>query len=246
MGHVDSYTVDSNDEFLDKQFKLQGPPALDSEEFAYSYNLTKTVGAQNSTVRTPEQTNLGFFWAAEATPRLWNRAIVRLANDRHLNQLDKVRLYAQTLVAGSDATAACWLVKYEVQNWRPLQAITTTFDDGNPLTETDPTWKTLFVAQVVPHPDYPSGHACFTAAVENVLAHYFDTDDVTFTVVSNGAGVTNNTIVYNSFSSATNDVNWSRVYLGIHFWFSQEAGTQLGHRVGQNMHARFFKRDHTH
>ena len=45
------------------QFRPGPPPSLKSAVWARDYNETKTFGAVNSTVRTPEQTEIARFWA---------------------------------------------------------------------------------------------------------------------------------------------------------------------------------------
>ena len=142
-------------------------------------------------------------------------------------------------VSSADATIACWLVTYTEQSWRPQTAITTSFDDGNPATETDPTWQPF--GATPNHPEYPSGHACSTGAITTALRHFFGTDEFTFTVESPAPGLTQNFITYSRFSDAENDVNLSRIYLGIHFWGAQVDGTRLGERIGQQVHSRAFK-----
>lgn len=238
VGHITPLAVDADD-FFDKQFKLKGPPDLASEEYAAEYNETYMLGEKVSTIRTPEQSNIGWFWA-ENTPRIWNRALVTIANNEGLDQLQKVHLYAQAHTAGSDATIACWAVKYEVQNWRPMTAVRTTFDDGNPATATNPTWTPLFNGSPN-HPEYPSGHACFTGAFARSIEHFLGTNEVAFTVESRGANVTNKFITYNSLDEAVDDVNDSRIFLGIHFRSAQDDGTRLGERVGQSVAAKFFR-----
>lgn len=239
IGHEDPFTTLDPEEFTKDQFKLAGPPNLASDEWAEMFNLTKAYGSRTSTVRTPEQSNLALFWAENPTPRIWNRAVVAIANSQSLDELAKVRLYTQVHVSSADATIACWLVKYTEQSWRPLTAITTSFDDGNPATETDPTWQPF--GATPNHPEYPSGHACSTGAITTALRHFFGTDEFTFTVESHAPGLTQNFITYSRFSDAENDVNLSRIYLGIHFWGAQVDGTRLGERIGQQVHSRAFR-----
>lgn len=239
IGHVTPLVMDPDD-FFRKQFKLPGPPALTSVRYAADYNETLAIGQRESTLRTPEQTNIGWFWA-ENTPRIWNRALVTIANNEGLDQLEKVRLYAQAHTAGSDATLACWAVKYDAQFWRPMTAVRTTFDDGNPATATNASWTPLFNTSPN-HPEYPSGHACFTGAFTRSIEHFLGTGDVTFTVESRGANVTTKRITYTSLGDAVDDVNDSRVFLGIHFRSAQDDGTQLGERVGQFVASKIFGR----
>lgn len=45
------------------QFRPDGPPALDSAEYAAQLNQVKELGNINSTTRTAEQTEIAKFWA---------------------------------------------------------------------------------------------------------------------------------------------------------------------------------------
>jgi hypothetical protein len=42
-------------------FPDEGPDALDSQRWIEDYNQVMTLGAINSTVRTPQQTEIGLF-----------------------------------------------------------------------------------------------------------------------------------------------------------------------------------------
>jgi hypothetical protein len=44
------------------QFRADPPPALTSHQYAKDLNETQAYGALNSTVRTPEQTAIAYFW----------------------------------------------------------------------------------------------------------------------------------------------------------------------------------------
>ncbi len=58
------------------QFRPAGPPALSSDRYASEFNQVKTLGAKNSPVRTPDQTEIAQFWADGAgtyTPPYFSR-----------------------------------------------------------------------------------------------------------------------------------------------------------------------------
>src|SRR6266540_7497265 len=44
------------------QFRVAGPPALSSDEYAADYNEVQSVGALNSATRTADQTEAALFW----------------------------------------------------------------------------------------------------------------------------------------------------------------------------------------
>src|SRR5262249_58559618 len=53
------------------QFRPGAPPGLTSERWARDHNEVKSLGAQNSTQRTPGQTALAKFWEATAPTVYW-------------------------------------------------------------------------------------------------------------------------------------------------------------------------------
>jgi hypothetical protein len=96
--------------------------------------------------------------------------------------------------------------------WRPVHAIQRADADGNPATTADPGWAPLLV---VNHPEYPSGHACFTAAVTEALGDYFGTKRVPLTISSTapGAGAPR---TYASLDDVVADLENARVWSGLH------------------------------
>ena len=54
------------------ELRPRPPDDLTSENYASDFNELKSLGAINSSARTPEQTEIGYFWF-EASPLRWNR-----------------------------------------------------------------------------------------------------------------------------------------------------------------------------
>jgi hypothetical protein len=110
-----------------------------------------------------------------------------------------------------------------------VTAIRAADTDGNADTAADPTWTPLLVTPN--HPSYISGHSGHSAAAAAVLAAFFDTDAVSFSLTSDSlpGGVTRS---YASFSAAVREVSDARVYAGIHWRFDVDAGEAVGYEVG--------------
>jgi hypothetical protein len=136
-------------------------------------------------------------------------------------------------VASADAVIGCFDAKYHYLFWRPFHAIPRADTDGNPLTSADPAWQPLLN---VNHPEYPSAHACWTAALTQTVAGFFHTDRVGFDVDSQVTGTTRH---YTSFSQAASEVTNARIWSGLHFRHSMVAGAQLGRHVAQQILTRF-------
>lgn len=112
--------------------------------------------------------------------------------------------------------------------WRPVTAIHEAANDGNPLTNSDPTWQPYLTTP--PVPDYPSTHTVLGAAAAEVLIELFG-DAVRFTATSlTLPGVTRH---FKGFATAARENGLSRVYAGIHFPHAVRDGHRQGQSVGR-------------
>ncbi|GAA4950538.1 hypothetical protein HD597_002586 [Nonomuraea thailandensis] len=205
-------------------FRTSGPPALTGRRYARDLNEVKTVGSATSTVRTADQTQAAIWWHDR---RLTEWEIKRqLAASQRLDTLRTARMFAMTNLAEADATIACFNEKAAWNFWRPVTAIRLAGDDGNPATAPDPEWTPLLVTP--PHPDYTSGHACFTAASMSALTHFFGRDDLPFSGYSADSGTTRH---FRGFSHALAEVIEARVWGGIHTRSADVAGAGIGRNV---------------
>ena len=221
------------------RFRPDGPYALTSSRYTRDFNEVKALGRVDSTERTPEQTEIARFWT-EQTMVQWNRTLRNLALDRHLDTLETARMMAMVHVSTADSMVGCWEAKYHYTFWRPQHAIQRADTDGNPDTVADPTWTHLFLGN---HPEYPSGHACFTSGVTHALAEYFGTDRVPLAVDST---VTGTTRYFNRLRDVRAEVTVARIYGGLHFRKSMEDGEQLGQRTTRYVLRHNFEETHGH
>jgi hypothetical protein len=137
------------------QFRPGPPPALTSSEYARDFNEVKTVGAFQSSARTPDQTVEALFYITPA-PRIHGPFAHELAARRGLDITDSSRLFALLSLALLDSQIACWEAKLTYAQWRPLTAIREADSDGNPATVGDPYW--IPRVPTPPFPDYPAAH----------------------------------------------------------------------------------------
>jgi PAP2 superfamily len=203
------------------QFRPAAPPALMSERYVTDFAEVKAIGKADSAIRTAQQTETANFWTENGAVT-WNRAMRALAIAKNLNLGQATRMFTMVDVSAADGVIGCWEAKFHYNRWRPVQAIQRADTDGNPATSPDPTWQAL---HSVNHPEYPSGHSCLSTAVTTALRAFFHRDDVGFAVQSS---VTSTTKWFGSFSAAQADVTEARIYSGLHFRYSMEAGAQLG------------------
>jgi len=211
------------------QFRPDGPPALDSPDYAVAYNEVKSVGAQFSTTRTDEQSEIARFWY-EGSQVGWNRITRTVAASRGLDLWEQARLVALVNIAMADGFIAGWNIRFYYHFWRPVTAIRAGDTDGNTETAADPGWNTYL--NTPPIPDYPSTHSALGAAAAEVLARFFGDDEIAF-VTTSGAPFGGITRQFSSFSQAAQENADSRVYAGIHFRTACSDGLKLGGKIGK-------------
>jgi len=222
------------------QFRAEPPPALDSRQYAHNLNETEAYGALNSTVRTPEQTAIAFFWVGNNINQ-YNQTMQSVVAKHGMDLVDAAHLLAMGNIVSTDAGIACYDSKFFYLAWRPITAIRNADKDGNPDTTADPSWQALL--GVPGHPEYPSQHGCFTAGFSDVLAAALHTKhvDVTMPGGQNGSNVLTTTQHFDSVDDIQDQVVDARVWLGFHFRNSVEQGEKLGNDVARWELKRFFK-----
>ena len=84
------------------RFRAPPPPALTSERYSKDFDEVKALGAFASTVRSPEQTDLAYFYSENFFTQ-WNRALRGIA-ERYLHRTgDSARMFALANLAMADA-----------------------------------------------------------------------------------------------------------------------------------------------
>jgi len=212
---------------------------VDSNQYTTAYNEVKAMGARFNSMPTPDQTNLGLFYAANYVA-LWNRVVRDLAASENLSIGDNARLCALVSLAMGDAAITAWDSKVAYVFWRPLTAICLGDNDTNPDTVGDPTWEPL--VNNPNYPDHTSGANNVSGAATRSLALFFGQNEMTFTVfTTNTAPGIPQAKTYNRFSDAADDVVVARIYEGIHFRFTDEEARKQGRHVAQWVHGHFLK-----
>lgn len=221
------------------QFRPAGPPALDSTEWADAYHLLQAIGATNSATRTAEQTVIARFWSdfsyTTTPPGHWNRIAQTVAATMGNSLTDNARLFALLNVAMADGGIAAWDAKYTFNFWRPVTAIEAGDTDGNSATLGDPAWVPLLVTPAFP--EYISGHSTFSGAAATVLAAFYGTDAIGFSIGADALpGVIRS---FNGFWETAEECGMSRIYGGIHYPFSDDDGLATGKAIGNYVFSHF-------
>jgi hypothetical protein len=219
------------------QFRTDGPNALTNTAYAQDFNEVKALGSVNSVTRTPEQTHIALFWQSAGGPvRAWNEVARNLVDQYAIGLGDSALLFAKLNLSGADSSINTWNDKYYWDFWRPWAAIQRADEDGNPVTEADPTWAALLTA---PYPEHPSGHLGLDGAYLRVLLMFFGTDEIGFDVTS--ARFPGELRHFDRFSDALAEIIEARIWAGLHFRTADVQAEILGRRVADYMAAHYFQ-----
>ncbi|HEV2060843.1 MAG TPA: vanadium-dependent haloperoxidase [Solirubrobacteraceae bacterium] len=220
---------------------------LKSSEYAAQFNEVQRLGSAASVTRTPEQTEIAFFWANDLDgtykpPGQLFEITRAVSEQRGLDIVENARLFALVALGMADAGICAWDAKYDtsLDLWRPETAIHLAGSDGNPATHENKKWKPLSKNPATgkhfspPFPAYVSGHATFAAAHAAVMRRYFGTDNVTFTAKTEDPNLPDCVErSFNSFTEAARENARSRVYLGVHFQWDGDHGLISGNALGE-------------
>jgi hypothetical protein len=218
------------------QFRPGPPPALSSKRFADGYNEVKVYGVATGSLRTDEQTEIGLFYTEHAVAQ-YSRAFRRYAIKNGFGIVKSARFFAVANTTILDSQIAVWDAKYHYNFGRPVTAIRAGNLDDNPATDPDPGWIGLAVTPA--HPEYPAAHGGWTGSVARMLELFNGTNIVHFAIDSS---VTGTTRVFENTSYLRNEIINARVYGGMHYRFSGEAGVTLGEKVADCVAANYFRR----
>ena len=138
----------------------------------------------------------------------------------------RTRYYALVYATLFDVGIALFDAKYAYNFWRPITAIRNGDIDGNPATEPDLGWNSLIDAPL--HPEYPCAHCNSSAAFGTVVLGLIEPGRRL--VLRSGS---NPRREYAAPGDLAADAINARVYSGIHFRFSAEAGAAMGKRLGE-------------
>ena len=203
------------------------PPALTSETWARDYEEVRRLGERTSQERSPVQTLIARYRQGyDLSP------MVRYIADRPgRRQVDNARLFALYQIAMDDAVQAMIVSKLRYNFWRPITAIRNGDRDGNEATQPAPAWVPLLPTPNFP--EYPCGHCTAVAVQTEVLKLAGGLPDST--PVRIASGMNPNLVLQSvrSWEEAVAQVSDSRMYGGVHYRFSNDAGEEIGRRAAR-------------
>ena len=227
---VRPFTYDSPADNLARE-----PYSLTSKKYAADVRELTALGRATGSSRTDEQTETVRFFTDQTFVQ-YSRALRGLVAERGLDVSESARLLGYVHVAAADTMISCWDAKFHYMFWRPNHAIQRADTDGNPGTTADATWTPLVTGN---HPEYPSGHACITAAVTEALRGYFQTKHVELTVTSTVVGSSR---TYQSLDDLVADVADARVWGGLHYRTTMDETAKEYPRIAREVGKRYFLR----
>jgi len=205
------------------QFDPGPPPSLDSRTYRQDLAEVRAYGSDDSTVRTPEQTEIAQFWFPGLGVH-FNQVLRAILDDTDHSLAWQARFVAAFNAVTTDAQIAVYNAKFEYDFWRPVTAI------RNDAVDPDPSWTPLDVTPS--YPDWVSGHGGYVAAAQAVLADFVGPHAPAPIALTSptAPGVTR---TYTDWATITREVIDARVWEGVHFRFSDEAGAKLGKQVAK-------------
>ena len=219
------------------QFRPVPPPPLTGEAYALALNEVKDYGADNSPVRTEDQTAYAVWWM-EFSEGSVNRLARQFVTDSRVDLWTANRMFAYLNMSLFDGYVAVWDAKYEYNHWRPYTAVRAADSDENVGTAPDSNWQPL--RPTPPFPEYSSAHAAGCAASFEVLEHTFG-NGISFTMETITAASNMRTRSFTSFAAAAAECADSRVRLGWHFRYATESGLAMGRSIARYVMANFLE-----
>ena len=208
---------------------LRPPPpvALDSPRWARDYDEVRRLGARASTERTPYQTLVARYRQAFDTMP----SMRQVADAPGRSPVQNARMFAVYQMAFDDAAQAMVVAKLHYNYWRPITAIRNGANDGNEATQPDPNWLPL-----LPTPnfaEYPCGHCTVAAAIAEVMTAEVGNRPAAGVRIMSQAIPTSVVQALPTWDEWAREVSDSRIYGGVHYRFSNEAGEQIGRRAAR-------------
>jgi hypothetical protein len=214
------------------QFRVDGPPALESAQWAEDFNEVKSFGAASNlpNSRSAEQQEIGLFYGLINAQAQIAKTLRGIITDQNLSLAQSARFLAQVSVTIADAQIGCWDSKYYFNFWRPVTAIQHADIDGNDATDVNSTWMPQIVTPG--HPEWPSAHGCSTAAYAHAIAEFSGTKRLPGGITLFGP-VNHPNRHFDSTDDIVKEIIDARVYNGVHYRTSVVQGTVLGRKVAQ-------------
>ena len=192
------------------------------------YNMVKEL-YDISVNLNQEQTATALYWDDSPNGKFvsafghWFSILAQTIDKDELNLMIAAEAYVKLGIAMNDACIGVWKAKYTYNLLRPITYIRKYMNQ--------PGWNSLI--STPPHPEYSAAHAGLSgaagAALENVIGKDHAFTDHTYDDLNMAPRT------HSSFSAAADEAGISRLYGGIHYRPSIEAGLAQGRKIAENI-----------
>jgi hypothetical protein len=153
----------------------------------------------------------------------WFSILKQVLQEEKTPLMKGAEAYLRLGVTMNDATISVWKAKYTFHQLRPVTYVRKYMGYGS--------W--MPIISTPPHPEYSAAHGTISAsagfAMESVFGKNHSFTDHTY----DGIGMSPRN--YSSFEAAGKEAGMSRLYGGIHYRHSIDAGNAQGKKVGANI-----------
>ena len=217
---------------------LPPPPPAFSEDITSPFYQMVDLVYRTSMEKKPEEVATALFWDDYPDGRTvtggghWESILKTVMIQQNLSLIEAAHAFAGLYITLEEAEIGCFRAKYTYNLLRPVTYIRKYMNK--------PDWSPLIVTP--PHPEYPAAHATKSMSAATILTHILG-DNISFA---------DNTYAYrnypahhfNNFIEAGREAGISRLYGGIHYLPSIEAGYEQGSKIADNVaKALVFKKD---
>ena len=213
-----------------------GPPGLSSREYLTAHHEVRLLG--DAAYANSDYDETFRFWRGGGNsarpPGEWIKIAMTVAQERLTTIFlsETARLFALLGMAMGDATIVAWDSKHTYHFWRPTTAIQNASTDGNPDTVEDAAW-TPRNGSIGGSPEHTSGQSTYAGAGAAILAGFYCDDHIAFTFEGDDAIAGSRSFA--SFSDAAREAGRARIFAGIHFEFSNQAGQTAGRGLAREI-----------
>lgn len=201
------------------------PPAYSTDPNSVFYKMVKQVHDVYQTLTT-DQKNMATYWRdipGVSSPGHWLSILLQTIRKTKTSLPKAALAYALTGAAANDALIGCFAVKYKVNLVRPITYIRETIGYGD--------WNAFINTPA--HPEFPSAHSALSGGVARVIETLFKNVHQITDHTYDYMGLSPRT--YSSFTAIAEEAGVSRLYGGIHYQHSIDAGLQQGFKTGANI-----------
>jgi len=205
---------------------LKAPLKFNKEKASEFHKMVSEVYNVHKNL-TEEQSNIAWFWDDSPNGKYfsvfghWASILAQIIDEKKLSLMTGAEAFAKMSICQYNASIACWKGKYEYAVLRPVSYIQKYIDES---------WKPLI--DTPPHPEYPAAHATMSSSAATALTNVLG-KNVAFTDHSyDDLGFKSRS--FKSFEEAAHEAGLSRLYGGIHYRPSIDAGYLLGQSVAED------------